>query len=78
VVCVRACEPQAAGAGRLWLPSGLLYGVLVYLFMNDVVIPLSALGRGPRFSVGLLLNGVITHALLVGLPSALSAKLGQR
>jgi hypothetical protein len=66
-------EPAAAAGD-----AGLLYGVLVYFFMNDVVIPLSALQRAPRFSPALLVNGVLTHALLVGLPSAWSAKLAER
>jgi uncharacterized membrane protein YagU involved in acid resistance len=79
VVCVyHLASRKLPVLTRLWLPSGLLYRVLVYFVMNDVVIPLSALERAPRFSLALLLNGVITHALLVGLPSALSAKLSQR
>jgi len=56
---------------------GLAYGVLVYFFMNYVVIPLSALGPG-KFSLPVFLNGVIGHALLVGLPSALAARRGER
>lgn len=51
---------------------GLVYGVLVYLVMTYVVVPLSAAGGGlptlPRF----LLNAA-AHALLVGLPPALFA-----
>ena len=51
---------------------GLLYGVLVYLVMTFVVVPLSAARGGvptlPRF----LLNAA-AHALLVGLPAALFA-----
>lgn len=63
---------------RKWLLCGLLYGVLVYFFMNEVVIPLSALGRPKRFSLTLFLNGVIGHALLVGLPAAFSARSTRR
>lgn len=44
---------------------GLAYGVLVYFFMNYVVLPLSAVPKSP-FSFGLLLNGVIGHAIFVG------------
>lgn len=44
---------------------GLTYGVLVYLFMNYVVLPLSAVSKSP-FSFPLFLNGVIGHAVFVG------------
>ena len=52
---------------------GLLYGVAVYFFMNYLVLPLSAVARRP-FHLGLFLNGVIGHALFVGLPIALYAR----
>ena len=48
---------------------GLAYGVAVYLFMNYLVLPLSAVPRSP-FSVPLFLNGVIGHAIFVGFPIA--------
>lgn len=64
-------------AGR-WIPIlksqavrfGLLYGIAVYFFMSYLVLPLSAVARRP-FHLGLFLNGVIEHALFVGLPIAL-------
>ena len=49
---------------------GLIYGVLVYFVMSEVVVPLSAAGRGP-FSLPVFLNGLAIHALGVGLPTAL-------
>jgi uncharacterized membrane protein YagU involved in acid resistance len=55
------------------VPFGLLYGVTVYFFMNYLVLPLSAVAPGP-FHLGLFLNGVIGHALFVGLPIALYAR----
>jgi len=55
---------------------GLLYGAAVYFFMNYLVLPLSAVAREP-FHLGLFLNGVIGHALLVGLPIALVARRTQ-
>lgn len=48
---------------------GLAYGVAVYLFMNYLVLPLSAVPKSP-FSVALFLNGVIGHAIFVGLAIA--------
>lgn len=46
---------------------GMLYGVGVYLVMNFVVLPLSAMAHGP-FSLPIFMNGIIGHAFLVGLP----------
>jgi hypothetical protein len=52
---------------------GLTFGVLVYLVMNYLVLPHSAVAASP-FSLALFLNGVIGHALFVGLPIALYAR----
>lgn len=58
----------------LWGP---LYGLAVYVVMNEVVLPLSAAATGPRpFPV--LMNGLLIHALGVGLPSALVVAAGMR
>lgn len=48
---------------------GLAYGAAVYLFMNYLVLPLSAVPKSP-FSLALFLNGILGHALFVGLPIA--------
>jgi hypothetical protein len=56
---------------------GLIYGMLAYLGMNYVVIPLSAIGSRP-FSLRLFLPAFIGHALLVGLPIALIARRSAR
>ena len=56
--------------------SGLVYGVVAYFVMNYVVLPLSAVGpRTTPMPWAVFLNGVIGHALLVGLPVALIARL---
>ena len=52
---------------------GTLYGVAVYFVMNYGVIPLSA-AQSTAFSTGVFLNGVIGHALLVGMPIGLVTK----
>ena len=49
---------------------GAAYGVLVYFFMNRVVIPLSAIGTS-AFSMPLFINGITIHILGVGIPAAL-------
>ena len=58
------------------VPAGLLYGAAVYFFMNYLVLPLSAVAAG-TFHLGLFLNGVIGHALFVGLPISLFARRAQ-
>lgn len=57
---------------RPWF-FGPLYGLLVYAVMNFIVIPLSAIVAGPH-SAGAILNGLLIHALGVGLPAALSGR----
>jgi hypothetical protein len=57
------------GLARRPLLYGPLYGLLVYAVMNLVVIPLSAAAFGPPDAKGLA-NGLLIHALGVGLPSA--------
>lgn len=60
---------------------GLIYGLIAYLGMNYVVIPLSAIGYRP-FSFRVFLPAFIAHAFLVGLPIGLitrrSAKANKR
>ena len=52
---------------------GMLYGVAVYFVMNYIVIPLSAANQG-SFSMPVFVNGMLIHALGVGLPAALFAR----
>ena len=58
--------PQLA---KHYVAFGLAYGAAVYCVMNYLVLPLSAVAPSP-FSLPLFLNGVIGHALFVGLPVA--------
>jgi hypothetical protein len=53
---------------------GLLYGVAAYFVMSRIVVPLSALGGGGWPPLPVLVNGILIHALGVGLPSALFAR----
>jgi hypothetical protein len=54
--------------------SGMLYGEAVFLFMNFVVLPLSAIHKSPAFSTPLIITGPIGHMFLVGLPIALAVR----
>lgn len=53
--------------------AGAVFGVGVWAFMNHVVIPLSRIPPSP-FNLALFLNGIIGHALLVGIPIALATR----
>jgi uncharacterized membrane protein YagU involved in acid resistance len=54
--------------------GGLLYGVVVYFVMNFVVTPLSAAPPPEGISLAVIIEGIIGHALLVGLPLAFIAR----
>jgi uncharacterized membrane protein YagU involved in acid resistance len=54
---------------------GFVYAELVYLFMNFVVLPLSAIGRvGWKLSWQHMLAGPVGHLVFVGLPIALAVR----
>jgi hypothetical protein len=54
--------------------SGVIFGIAAHFVMQYVVIPLSAIHAYPPWPpIGSLLNSLIGHALLVGLPVALIA-----
>ena len=51
---------------------GIAYGLLLYVVMNFIVVPLSAAGAGSRDPTWIALT-VAVHAFLIGLPIALFA-----
>ena len=55
------------------IACGIVYGLLVYLFMNRVVIPLSAIGAATWPALPVLANGLLIHAFGIGIPSAVFA-----
>ena len=57
--------------------AGIVYGIAAYFVMNYAVIPLSATGRGP-FVLPVFINGILIHALGVGLPAAWFARESDR
>ena len=64
----------------LWrrpLACGAVYGLLLYVIMNFVVVPLSAAGRGSSDPLWIALT-VAVHALLIGIPMALFTRLALR
>jgi hypothetical protein len=53
---------------------GMFYGIAIFLVMNLVVLPLSALhAKGPYRLAGLI-QGLLVHMILIGLPIGLSVK----
>ena len=56
-----------------WL-CGALFGVTVYLFMNFVLLPLSAFPYQLTYPPLRLLEGFASHAVLVGIPIALAIR----
>jgi hypothetical protein len=53
--------------------SGVLYAVVVYFFMNHIVVPLSAAAKRP-FSVKMTAIGIVIHIFCVGLPIAIAVR----
>jgi hypothetical protein len=67
------------GVARSWsfpvehfIIAGILYGPIVYFFMQLVVLPLSNAHRRP-FSMKMTIIGLIIHVICVGLPIAIAA-----
>lgn len=54
---------------RHWLVGGVLFGVLAYLVMNLVVVPLSH-AASPDFSFGMIVKELVAHTILFGVPIA--------
>jgi hypothetical protein len=58
-----------------FLVCGLFYGIAVFLVMNLIVLPLSAVPFkvGP-FTVAELIQGLLVHMFIIGLPISFSAR----
>jgi len=55
-----------------WIICGIFYGIVVFMFMNLVVVPLSALHLTGPFSRSTLLQGIIGNMFEIGLPISFS------
>lgn len=49
------------------IPAGIAYGIVVYIMMQALIIPLSRIGRLP-FSLSGTAIGILIHVVCVGLP----------
>jgi len=54
---------------RHWLVGGVLFGVLVYLVMNLVVVPLSN-AANPDLSLSMIAKELVAHTVMFGVPIA--------
>jgi uncharacterized membrane protein YagU involved in acid resistance len=58
-----------------WVLSGVLFGVVVFLTMRLVVLPLSAFPRPVSFDPLSTVLDLLSHTLLFGVPIALAVRL---
>jgi uncharacterized membrane protein YagU involved in acid resistance len=58
---------------RHWIKAGLAYGIIIFVVMNYVVLPLSAIGHPPRFRVLHFLEDIVAM-LLFGMIIAFFAR----
>jgi len=58
--------------------AGLVFGATAYFVMGHVVVPLSRARNPGPFSFPVFVNGVVGHAVLIGLPIALWAARSAR
>jgi hypothetical protein len=56
-----------------WL-YGTLYGIVIYIVMNYIVLPLSHIGLRPLPPLAALINGVLALIIFIGLPLAFIAR----
>jgi hypothetical protein len=59
---------------RFVIPSGILYGAIVYTFMKLIVVPLTDFPFKYDVTESDLVGGLFAHMLLVGVPIALAAR----
>jgi hypothetical protein len=57
-----------------FLVCGIFYGIAIYLVMNLVVLPLCALHATGPYQLPALLQGLIVHMFLIGLPISYSLR----
>lgn len=53
---------------------GLFYGLAVFLVMNLIVLPLSALHSKGPYQLASLIQGLLVHMIIIGLPIAFSVR----
>jgi hypothetical protein len=70
-----AASRRVVALRRHAIAAGASYGLVVYVVMNFVVVPLSAVPqRGGSAATLVIALGLLVHVVLVGIPIALCAK----
>jgi hypothetical protein len=79
-IAFSAATIYCVSTGRLqflkqhFLVCGLFYGIAVFLVMNLIVRPLSAVPhKTGTFTAAALIQGLLVHMVLIGLPISISA-----
>jgi hypothetical protein len=57
-----------------WLVCGMFYGIAIFLVMNLIVLPLCALHAAGPYQLRGLIQGVLAHMLIIGLPISFSLR----
>lgn len=57
-----------------WLVCGAFYGIGVWVLMNFIVLPLCALHAVGPYQLRGLLQGIVAHIILIGLPISFSLR----
>lgn len=52
-----------------WLVGGTLFGIIAYLVMNLIVVPLSS-APNPDFAPAIIVKQLVAHTLMFGIPIA--------
>jgi hypothetical protein len=63
---------------RYAVPAGILYGIVVFVGMYFVVLPLSAFPHKLSFPPAMVARNLAVHMFLIGLPIALAARTARR
>lgn len=63
-----------SGLLRFALPAGAGYGVLIYVVMNYLVLPVTRVVAHPVFTLPVFVNAVLALVFLMGIPIAVVSK----
>ena len=80
LIAISAAAIYYAASHRLYFLTehavvcGLFYGVAVFLVMNLIVLPLSALHAKGPFQLAGLIHGLLIHMFCIGLPISFSIR----
>jgi hypothetical protein len=57
-----------------WLVCGMFYGIAVFLVMSLIVLPVSGLHSAGPYQLRGLIQGIVAHMILIGLPISFSMR----